>query len=102
MTDKYGLGSVYQWNFETWNEPNNHDFDNVTMSIQGKPASSILFLRRCQLSYKLEYKKHTPQKMTVYLQYDICTVCTGTTLTWFGNSTLQDRGLCSGCCSPLS
>ncbi|XP_041855329.1 alpha-L-iduronidase isoform X2 [Melanotaenia boesemani] len=33
--DKYGLGSVAQWNFETWNEPNNHDFDNVTMSIQG-------------------------------------------------------------------
>ncbi|KAM4617057.1 alpha-L-iduronidase [Polymixia lowei] len=33
--DKYGLGSVSYWNFETWNEPNNHDFDNVTMSIQG-------------------------------------------------------------------
>uniref|UniRef100_A0A7N9AUL9 Alpha-L-iduronidase n=1 Tax=Mastacembelus armatus TaxID=205130 RepID=A0A7N9AUL9_9TELE len=33
--DKYGLGRVSQWNFETWNEPNNHDFDNVTMSIQG-------------------------------------------------------------------
>ncbi|XP_029017214.1 alpha-L-iduronidase isoform X2 [Betta splendens] len=33
--EKYGLGSVSQWNFETWNEPNNHDFDNVTMSIQG-------------------------------------------------------------------
>ncbi|KAF7657526.1 hypothetical protein LDENG_00025810, partial [Lucifuga dentata] len=33
--DKYGLGSVAQWNFETWNEPNNHDFDNVSMSIQG-------------------------------------------------------------------
>ncbi|XP_057688975.1 alpha-L-iduronidase isoform X2 [Corythoichthys intestinalis] len=33
--EKYGLGSVSQWNFETWNEPNNHDFDNVSMSIQG-------------------------------------------------------------------
>ncbi|KAM4576977.1 alpha-L-iduronidase isoform 1-T1 [Odontesthes bonariensis] len=33
--DKYGLGSVSRWNFETWNEPNNHDFDNVTVSIQG-------------------------------------------------------------------
>ncbi|KAG7490400.1 alpha-L-iduronidase [Solea senegalensis] len=33
--DKYGLGSVSQWNFETWNEPNNHDFDNVTVSFQG-------------------------------------------------------------------
>lgn len=33
--DEYGLGTVSQWNFETWNEPNNHDFDNVTMSIQG-------------------------------------------------------------------
>uniref|UniRef100_A0A8C7Q718 Alpha-L-iduronidase n=1 Tax=Oncorhynchus mykiss TaxID=8022 RepID=A0A8C7Q718_ONCMY len=28
--EKYGLGSVSLWNFETWNEPNNHDFDNVT------------------------------------------------------------------------
>ncbi|KAJ8397109.1 hypothetical protein AAFF_G00009630 [Aldrovandia affinis] len=33
--EKYGLGYVSRWNFETWNEPNNHDFDNVTMSIQG-------------------------------------------------------------------
>uniref|UniRef100_A0A3Q0SML2 Alpha-L-iduronidase n=1 Tax=Amphilophus citrinellus TaxID=61819 RepID=A0A3Q0SML2_AMPCI len=33
--DKYGLGRVFLWNFETWNEPNNHDFDNVTVSIQG-------------------------------------------------------------------
>ncbi|XP_061673771.1 alpha-L-iduronidase isoform X2 [Syngnathoides biaculeatus] len=33
--EKYGLGNVSQWNFETWNEPNNHDFDNVSMSIQG-------------------------------------------------------------------
>lgn len=33
--DKFGLGSVSQWNFETWNEPNNHDFDNVSVSIQG-------------------------------------------------------------------
>ncbi|RVE68609.1 hypothetical protein OJAV_G00093360 [Oryzias javanicus] len=33
--DKYGLERVSQWNFETWNEPNNHDFDNVTMTIQG-------------------------------------------------------------------
>ncbi|KAK5871312.1 hypothetical protein PBY51_004199 [Eleginops maclovinus] len=33
--EQYGLGSVSQWNFETWNEPNNHDFDNVTVSIQG-------------------------------------------------------------------
>ncbi|XP_030647534.1 alpha-L-iduronidase [Chanos chanos] len=32
---KYGLSTVSQWNFETWNEPNNHDFDNVTMTIQG-------------------------------------------------------------------
>uniref|UniRef100_A0A1A8B3K7 Iduronidase, alpha-L n=1 Tax=Nothobranchius furzeri TaxID=105023 RepID=A0A1A8B3K7_NOTFU len=33
--DLYGLGSVSRWNFETWNEPNNHNFDNVTMSVQG-------------------------------------------------------------------
>lgn len=34
-TGKYGLGPVSEWNFETWNEPNNKDFDNVTVSIQG-------------------------------------------------------------------
>ncbi|XP_028658424.2 alpha-L-iduronidase [Erpetoichthys calabaricus] len=33
--NKYGLEYVSQWNFETWNEPNNHDFDNVSMTIQG-------------------------------------------------------------------
>uniref|UniRef100_A0A3Q3WW67 Uncharacterized protein n=1 Tax=Mola mola TaxID=94237 RepID=A0A3Q3WW67_MOLML len=33
--DLYGLESVSQWNFETWNEPNNRDFDNVSMSVQG-------------------------------------------------------------------
>ncbi|XP_075879171.1 alpha-L-iduronidase isoform X2 [Nelusetta ayraudi] len=33
--DRYGLEKVSQWNFETWNEPNNHDFDNVSVSIQG-------------------------------------------------------------------
>lgn len=33
--DRFGLGVVSQWNFETWNEPNNHDFDNVTVSVQG-------------------------------------------------------------------
>lgn len=35
LSDRYGLEWVSQWNFETWNEPNNHDFDNVSMSIQG-------------------------------------------------------------------
>ncbi|XP_034026964.1 alpha-L-iduronidase [Thalassophryne amazonica] len=33
--ERYGLGRVSQWNFETWNEPSNQDFDNVSMSIQG-------------------------------------------------------------------
>uniref|UniRef100_A0A671QFG7 Alpha-L-iduronidase n=1 Tax=Sinocyclocheilus anshuiensis TaxID=1608454 RepID=A0A671QFG7_9TELE len=38
----YGLGFVSQWNFETWNELNNHDFDNITVSIQGLRAASPL------------------------------------------------------------
>ncbi|XP_043917055.1 alpha-L-iduronidase [Protopterus annectens] len=33
--DRYGLGQVDEWNFETWNEPDNHDFDNVSMTVQG-------------------------------------------------------------------
>ncbi|XP_053559266.1 alpha-L-iduronidase [Bombina bombina] len=33
--ERYGLEHVSKWNFETWNEPDNHDFDNVTMSIEG-------------------------------------------------------------------
>lgn len=32
---RYGLAHVSKWNFETWNEPDHHDFDNVTMTAQG-------------------------------------------------------------------
>ena len=31
----YGLGYVSKWNFETWNEPDHEDFDNVSMSVEG-------------------------------------------------------------------
>ncbi|KAM5338711.1 alpha-L-iduronidase isoform 2-T2 [Glossophaga mutica] len=33
--DRYGLEHVSKWNFETWNEPDHHDFDNVSMTTQG-------------------------------------------------------------------
>uniref|UniRef100_A0A4W3IQ87 Alpha-L-iduronidase n=3 Tax=Callorhinchus milii TaxID=7868 RepID=A0A4W3IQ87_CALMI len=54
--DMYGEAYVSKWNFETWNEPDHHDFDNVTFTIQGfqnyydacseglKAASSLLQL----------------------------------------------------------
>ncbi|XP_059165895.1 alpha-L-iduronidase-like isoform X2 [Physella acuta] len=32
---QYGISYVRQWNFETWNEPDCHDFDNLKMSVQG-------------------------------------------------------------------
>ncbi|KAG8508613.1 Alpha-L-iduronidase, partial [Galemys pyrenaicus] len=32
---RYGLAHVSKWNFETWNEPDHGDFDNVTMTLQG-------------------------------------------------------------------
>ncbi|XP_075400682.1 alpha-L-iduronidase [Tenrec ecaudatus] len=32
---RYGLEHVSKWNFETWNEPDHHDFDNVSMTTQG-------------------------------------------------------------------
>ncbi|XP_014373507.1 alpha-L-iduronidase isoform X5 [Alligator sinensis] len=32
---KYGLEHVAKWNFETWNEPDHHDFDNVSMTVKG-------------------------------------------------------------------
>ncbi|XP_012928533.1 alpha-L-iduronidase isoform X11 [Heterocephalus glaber] len=32
---RYGLAQVSRWNFETWNEPDHHDFDNVSMTEQG-------------------------------------------------------------------
>ncbi|XP_036777310.2 alpha-L-iduronidase isoform X1 [Manis pentadactyla] len=32
---RYGLQHVSQWNFETWNEPDHGDFDNVSMTMQG-------------------------------------------------------------------
>lgn len=36
---RYGLKHVSKWNFETWNEPDHHDFDNVSMTLQGGQAS---------------------------------------------------------------
>ncbi|XP_038626172.1 alpha-L-iduronidase isoform X1 [Tachyglossus aculeatus] len=33
--DKYGLRYVSKWNFETWNEPDHHDFDNLSMTTEG-------------------------------------------------------------------
>ncbi|XP_072848036.2 alpha-L-iduronidase isoform X2 [Pogona vitticeps] len=33
--ERYGLQHVSKWNFETWNEPDHHDFDNVSMTING-------------------------------------------------------------------
>ncbi|XP_073898875.1 alpha-L-iduronidase isoform X3 [Castor canadensis] len=35
LPGRYGLEHVSKWNFETWNEPDHHDFDNVTMTTQG-------------------------------------------------------------------
>ncbi|KAM6150942.1 alpha-L-iduronidase isoform 2-T2 [Erethizon dorsatum] len=32
---RYGLAQVSKWNFETWNEPDHHDFDNVSVTEQG-------------------------------------------------------------------
>lgn len=32
---RYGLEHVSRWNFETWNEPDHQDFDNVSMTTQG-------------------------------------------------------------------
>ena len=33
--DRYGLDYVVEWNFESWNEPNNRDFDTLQFTIQG-------------------------------------------------------------------
>lgn len=33
--DMFGIDVVSQWNFETWNEPDHKDFDNVVMSVEG-------------------------------------------------------------------
>ncbi|KAM6226921.1 alpha-L-iduronidase isoform 4-T4 [Spheniscus humboldti] len=35
IPDRYGLEHVAKWNFETWNEPDHHDFDNVSMTVKG-------------------------------------------------------------------
>ncbi|XP_015274811.1 PREDICTED: alpha-L-iduronidase-like, partial [Gekko japonicus] len=32
---RYGLEHVAKWNFETWNEPDHHDFDNVSVTANG-------------------------------------------------------------------
>ncbi|XP_041053900.1 alpha-L-iduronidase isoform X3 [Carcharodon carcharias] len=31
----YGVAYVSKWNFETWNEPDHHDFDNLTFTVKG-------------------------------------------------------------------
>lgn len=33
--DRYGLDYVASWNFESWNEPDNHDFDSLNFTTQG-------------------------------------------------------------------
>lgn len=33
--DQYGLEYVSSWNFETWNEPDTGDFDDLKFTIQG-------------------------------------------------------------------
>ena len=33
--DHYGLEYVSSWNFETWNEPDTGDFDDLKFTIQG-------------------------------------------------------------------
>ncbi|CAH1246101.1 IDUA [Branchiostoma lanceolatum] len=33
--EEYGDGYVEKWNFETWNEPDHHDFDNLNFTVQG-------------------------------------------------------------------
>ncbi|XP_022342575.2 alpha-L-iduronidase-like isoform X3 [Crassostrea virginica] len=32
---QFGLSEVMDWNFETWNEPDCHDFDDIKFSVQG-------------------------------------------------------------------
>lgn len=33
--EKFGIEYVSQWNFETWNEPDHHDFDGLNFTVQG-------------------------------------------------------------------
>ncbi|XP_066975316.1 alpha-L-iduronidase isoform X2 [Macrobrachium rosenbergii] len=33
--EKYGLDWVASWNWETWNEPDHHDFDSLNFTLQG-------------------------------------------------------------------
>lgn len=35
LIEQYGIENVKTWNFETWNEPDCHDFGNVKMTVQG-------------------------------------------------------------------
>ncbi|XP_043239956.1 alpha-L-iduronidase-like [Amphibalanus amphitrite] len=32
---RYGIDEVRQWNFETWNEPDHHDFDTLNITVPG-------------------------------------------------------------------
>ncbi|XP_061875102.1 alpha-L-iduronidase isoform X3 [Colius striatus] len=42
--DRYGLEHVAKWNFETWNEPDHHDFDNVSMTVKGETGVRLDYI----------------------------------------------------------
>ncbi|OXB72839.1 UNVERIFIED_CONTAM: hypothetical protein H355_012629 [Colinus virginianus] len=41
---RYGLEHVAKWNFETWNEPDHHDFDNVSMTVKGETGVRLDYI----------------------------------------------------------
>lgn len=43
FSDIYGISYVITWNFETWNEPDHHDFDNLNFTVQGKLLYETLY-----------------------------------------------------------
>jgi len=51
IPDQYGSGYVSQWNFETWNEPDCHDFDSVNMTVQGQRYLKVLDVLTLKLGF---------------------------------------------------
>ncbi|XP_048451952.1 alpha-L-iduronidase isoform X5 [Rhincodon typus] len=39
--DAYSVAYVSKWNFETWNEPDHHDFDNLTFTVKDRKNTYV-------------------------------------------------------------
>ena len=83
-TDQFGLDYVSQWNFETWNEPDNGDFDGLKFT----PSSFNNYYDACSEGLAMVKDVHLVLGMPAEkcsVQEEFCMVREGS----LGNSALK-------------